>query len=48
MVVDIFNDTDIPEQLHWYGQRGPAEVDGGRTRRARPFPPFAGQGKRHT
>jgi FtsP/CotA-like multicopper oxidase with cupredoxin domain len=27
-VVDIFNDTDIPEQLHWHGQLVPASVDG--------------------
>ncbi|MBO0872812.1 MAG: multicopper oxidase domain-containing protein [Pseudonocardia sp.] len=28
VVVDVFNDTDTPEQLHWHGQRVPAEVDG--------------------
>jgi FtsP/CotA-like multicopper oxidase with cupredoxin domain len=27
-VVDIYNDTDTPEQVHWHGQRVPAEVDG--------------------
>jgi len=26
--VDIFNDTDIPEQLHWHGQMVPVDVDG--------------------
>jgi FtsP/CotA-like multicopper oxidase with cupredoxin domain len=26
--VDIFNDTDTPEQLHWHGQLVPASVDG--------------------
>jgi FtsP/CotA-like multicopper oxidase with cupredoxin domain len=26
--VDIVNDTDRPEQLHWHGQRVPADVDG--------------------
>lgn len=26
--VDIFNDTDVPEQLHWHGQKIPADVDG--------------------
>jgi FtsP/CotA-like multicopper oxidase with cupredoxin domain len=26
--VEIHNDTDVPEQLHWHGQRIPAEVDG--------------------
>jgi FtsP/CotA-like multicopper oxidase with cupredoxin domain len=28
VVVDIFNDTDVPEQLHWHGQNLPADVDG--------------------
>ncbi|MGH8256377.1 MAG: multicopper oxidase family protein [Steroidobacteraceae bacterium] len=27
-VVDIFNDTDTPEQLHWHGQLVPDSVDG--------------------
>jgi FtsP/CotA-like multicopper oxidase with cupredoxin domain len=26
--VEIFNDTDAPEQLHWHGQKVPVEVDG--------------------
>ncbi|MGH9757672.1 MAG: multicopper oxidase family protein [Candidatus Acidiferrales bacterium] len=26
--VDIFNDTDTPEQLHWHGQKIPPDVDG--------------------
>ena len=26
--VDIFNDTDTPEQLHWHGQRVGVDVDG--------------------
>jgi FtsP/CotA-like multicopper oxidase with cupredoxin domain len=26
--VDIFNDTDTPEQLHWHGQKIPADMDG--------------------
>ncbi|MFZ0808740.1 MAG: multicopper oxidase domain-containing protein [Candidatus Sulfotelmatobacter sp.] len=26
--VDVFNDTDAPEQLHWHGQKIPADVDG--------------------
>lgn len=26
--VDVFNDTDTPEQLHWHGQRVPVDVDG--------------------
>ncbi len=28
VVVDVHNDTDTPEQLHWHGQRVPADVDG--------------------
>jgi FtsP/CotA-like multicopper oxidase with cupredoxin domain len=28
VVVDIHNDTDTPEQLHWHGQRVPVSVDG--------------------
>src|SRR6516164_5330851 len=28
VVVDVHNDTDTPEQLHWHGQFVPADVDG--------------------
>ena len=28
VVVDVHNDTDLPEQLHWHGQSVPADVDG--------------------
>jgi FtsP/CotA-like multicopper oxidase with cupredoxin domain len=28
VTVDIFNDTDTPEQLHWHGQKVPVDVDG--------------------
>jgi FtsP/CotA-like multicopper oxidase with cupredoxin domain len=28
VIVDIFNDTDIPEQLHWHGQKVPVDLDG--------------------
>lgn len=28
VTVDIRNDTDVPEQLHWHGQAIPSEVDG--------------------
>jgi FtsP/CotA-like multicopper oxidase with cupredoxin domain len=28
VVVDIHNDTDTPEQLHWHGQPVPVDVDG--------------------
>ena len=28
VTIDLFNDTDRPEQLHWHGQRVPTDVDG--------------------
>ncbi len=28
VVIDIRNETDTPEQLHWHGQRVPVDVDG--------------------
>ena len=28
IVVDIYNDTDTPEQFHWHGQFVPVDVDG--------------------
>lgn len=28
VTVDIFNDTDTPELLHWHGQQIPSDVDG--------------------
>ncbi len=28
IVVDLHNDTDTPEQLHWHGQAVPVDVDG--------------------
>src|SRR5215831_2757403 len=28
VVVDVHNDTDTPEQLHWHGQVVPVDVDG--------------------
>jgi FtsP/CotA-like multicopper oxidase with cupredoxin domain len=27
-VVDIYNDTDVPELVHWHGQMIPSDVDG--------------------
>jgi FtsP/CotA-like multicopper oxidase with cupredoxin domain len=27
-IVDVYNDTDIPELVHWHGQMIPSEVDG--------------------
>ncbi|HWF45930.1 MAG TPA: multicopper oxidase domain-containing protein [Bryobacteraceae bacterium] len=28
VIVDVFNDTDTPEQLHWHGQMVPTSIDG--------------------
>jgi len=28
VTVDVFNDTDVPEQFHWHGQTLPVDVDG--------------------
>ena len=28
VTIDILNDTDTPEQLHWHGQKVPVDVDG--------------------
>jgi FtsP/CotA-like multicopper oxidase with cupredoxin domain len=43
VTVDIFNDTDGPEQLHWHGQAVPADVDGA-SEEGTPF--IAAHGKR--
>lgn len=41
-IVDVFNDTDTPEQLHWHGQTIPSEVDGA-AEEGSPFIPPRGQ-----
>jgi len=43
VTIDIFNDTDTPEQLHWHGQKIPTDVDGA-AEEGTPFVPA--QGKR--
>jgi FtsP/CotA-like multicopper oxidase with cupredoxin domain len=40
--VDIHNDTDTPEQLHWHGQMVPVEVDGA-AEEGTPFVPAHGK-----
>lgn len=40
-VIDIYNDTDTPEQLHWHGQLVPAAVDGAAEERT-PYIPAHG------
>jgi FtsP/CotA-like multicopper oxidase with cupredoxin domain len=37
-VVDIFNDTDVAEQVHWHGQHLPDSVDGAFEERTPPVP----------
>jgi FtsP/CotA-like multicopper oxidase with cupredoxin domain len=38
-VVDIYNDTDRPEQFHWHGQFLPVDVDGAAEERTPFIPP---------
>jgi FtsP/CotA-like multicopper oxidase with cupredoxin domain len=42
VTVDIFNDTDVPEQLHWHGQMVPVDVDGA-SEEGTPFIPPRGK-----
>jgi FtsP/CotA-like multicopper oxidase with cupredoxin domain len=42
VTVDIYNDTDIPEQLHWHGQFVPTDVDGA-AEEGTPFVPAHGK-----
>jgi FtsP/CotA-like multicopper oxidase with cupredoxin domain len=41
VTVNIYNDTDSPEQLHWHGQRVPVDVDGS-AEEGTPFVPAHG------
>jgi FtsP/CotA-like multicopper oxidase with cupredoxin domain len=41
ITVDIYNDTDTPEQLHWHGQFVPPDVDGAAEERT-PYIPAHG------
>src|SRR5580692_6122245 len=41
VVVDIHNDTDTPEQLHWHGQTVPVDIDGA-SEEGTPFVPAHG------
>ena len=41
-VVDVFNETDVPEQLHWHGQMIPVDVDGA-AEEGTPFIPANGK-----
>lgn len=42
VTVDIYNDTDTPEQLHWHGQQVPVDVDGA-AEEGTPFIPAHGK-----
>jgi FtsP/CotA-like multicopper oxidase with cupredoxin domain len=42
VTVDVHNDTDTPEQLHWHGQKIPTDVDGA-AEEGTPFIPAHGQ-----
>jgi FtsP/CotA-like multicopper oxidase with cupredoxin domain len=42
VTVDIFNDTDTPEQLHWHGQKISTDVDGA-AEEGTPYIPAHGQ-----
>jgi FtsP/CotA-like multicopper oxidase with cupredoxin domain len=39
VIVDVVNDTDVPEQLHWHGLLVPAELDGADEEGTPPVPP---------
>jgi FtsP/CotA-like multicopper oxidase with cupredoxin domain len=45
VVIDLYNDTDTPEQLHWHGLSLPAQVDGA-SEEGTPY--IAAHGKRRT
>jgi FtsP/CotA-like multicopper oxidase with cupredoxin domain len=42
VTIDMFNDTDLPEQLHWHGQMVPVDVDGA-SEEGTPFIPAHGK-----
>lgn len=42
VTVDIVNNTDVPEQLHWHGQIVPADIDGA-AEEGTPFVPAHGK-----
>jgi FtsP/CotA-like multicopper oxidase with cupredoxin domain len=44
VVVDVYNDTDTPELVHWHGQMIPSEVDGA-AEEGSPFVPAHGMSR---
>src|SRR6202050_3635062 len=39
VAVEVVNDTDVPEYVHWHGLFGPSNVDGAMEEAPRPVPP---------
>src|SRR5258708_6358270 len=39
VTVDVVNDTDVPETVHWHGQHLPSGVDGSMEEGTPPVPP---------
>jgi FtsP/CotA-like multicopper oxidase with cupredoxin domain len=46
VTIDIYNDTDVPEQLHWHGQKVPSDVDGA-SEEGTPYIPAHGKRRIH-
>jgi FtsP/CotA-like multicopper oxidase with cupredoxin domain len=44
VVIDIYNDTDVPELVHWHGQMIPSDVDGA-AEEGSPFVPAHGMSR---
>ena len=42
VTIDLYNDTDVPEQLHWHGQKVSTDVDGA-SEEGTPFVPPRGK-----
>jgi FtsP/CotA-like multicopper oxidase with cupredoxin domain len=47
-IVEIVNDTDVPEQVHWHGLLIPSEVDGADEEGTAPVPPHGRRRYRFT
>jgi FtsP/CotA-like multicopper oxidase with cupredoxin domain len=43
VTVDVVNDTDVPEYVHWHGLFVPSEVDGAEEEGTPPVPPHGGR-----
>jgi len=48
ITVDVVNDTDVPEQVHWHGLLVPADVDGADEEGTPPVPPHGRRRYRFT